>query len=194
MANKATDSGQAQDTADEPTHNIDPRLSDRDVIYALRTVHQNQTQLVMIADQKANMLMGLVAIVLTLLYSNSGLNNSLDASLSVPFTMFMIVEIFAVLFALAVILPRNVHGNRTATMQSGTNPLFFGSFRNVPEDVYVEYLLKNLRNDHEARLILIRDIYNTGKILGRKYRLLRLSYILAVGGVLLLCSLSLLSL
>ena len=40
---------------------------DKDVIYTLRCAHQKQAQLILLADQKAQILSGLVLVVLTLL-------------------------------------------------------------------------------------------------------------------------------
>mgnify|MGYP001403515753 CR=1 FL=1 len=40
---------------------------DKDVIYTLRCAHQKQAQLILLADQKAQILSGLVIVMLTLL-------------------------------------------------------------------------------------------------------------------------------
>ena len=40
-----------------------PAIGDHDVIYAIRTAHQGQTQLIILADHKANILIGIVALL-----------------------------------------------------------------------------------------------------------------------------------
>ena len=46
---------------------VPEKKPDKDVIYTLRCAHQKQAQLIMLADQKAQILSGLVLVVLTLL-------------------------------------------------------------------------------------------------------------------------------
>ena len=43
------------------------KKADKDVIYTLRCAHQKQAQLILLADQKAQILSGLFLVVLTLL-------------------------------------------------------------------------------------------------------------------------------
>lgn len=56
------------------------------------------------------------------------------------------------------------------------NPFYFGMFTQLDQDSYVEYMLDNLQQDEQARRMLLVDIYQIGRVLQRKYRLLRLSY------------------
>ena len=82
---------------------------DRDVIYALRTVHQNQMQLILLADQKANILIGIVAVIFTILFTNTNFLTNISQWLLVPFACFLLVEVMFVVLALLVIFPKNIN-------------------------------------------------------------------------------------
>lgn len=157
--------------------------SSHDAIYALRTVNQNQTQLVILADQKANILIGVVVVIMTILFARNKL--SFDGAISqiLPFAIFFVMEIIAAFLALLVIIPKNIDHAKLASVNDMTNPLFFGVFTKAAEEDYVEYMMQRLRDDHAARVMLVRDIYQTGGVLKRKYVLLKYAYAIAILGV-----------
>ena len=162
---------------------------DHDVIYALRTVHQNQTHLITLADQKANILIGIVAVIFSILFTNTHFLTNIHQWLLIPFICFLLVELMVVILALLVILPKNITRIRRRKLEDMSNPLFFGSFIQFKEDEFVKFLFNDLNNDRIARIYLIKDIYQTGIVLKKKYVLLRYAYIFAVIGVVLLLSL-----
>ena len=66
------------------------------------------------------------------------------------------------------------------------NPFFFGFYTRFTEEQYLNYLSGKLRNDAESRELLARDLYQTGQVLLKKYKLLKYTYLLAMIGILLL--------
>jgi hypothetical protein len=63
------------------------------------------------------------------------------------------------------------------------NLLFFGNFYKMDEATF-EWGINELMNDSEYLYnSMIRDLYNLGKVLGRKYRFLRIAYTIFMFGL-----------
>jgi hypothetical protein len=160
------------------------QVSDRDVIEMIRAVYQNQVHLIALADQKANILIGIVSVVFSILFSSNQLiNNNLNQWLSIPFFGFIILEMIATLLGLLTILPRQIGRSKKSSIKEVDNPMFFGNFIQFKQEDVVDFLLKNINNDYTARSILISDLYQMGIVLKNKYTLLRYAYIFGVTGV-----------
>jgi len=171
----------------KPTNNpplASAKKDDHDVIYTLRTAHQNQTQLIIMADKKAHILIGVISVILTILFTKIDLNTGLQDSLLLPFAAFVLLEITAVILALLVIIPNTGRFKAPADIENIPNALFFGFFTRYPQDDYVNFLMKHIDNNESSRRALVTDLYQIGKVLKKKYRLLRYSYLSATAGIL----------
>lgn len=102
--------------------NLSTQTSSHDVIYTLRTVHQHQTQLLILADQKANILTGIVAIILTILITNAKYLNGYEQFLF-SFSGFLAIELSALVMAILVVLPRTRH-KTSLNIEEMQNPFF----------------------------------------------------------------------
>lgn len=160
--------------------------NDHDVIYALRTAHQNQTQLVVLADQKANILIGVLAIMFTIILTNANFITGIEPPLLIPLACFLLLEIIAILMAFLVVIPKNIKRHKDLRLDDVANPLFFGIYTEFNQDEYVGYLLDKIQDNRSARACLLTDYYQTGVVLKRKYTLLKYAYGFAVAGILLL--------
>ncbi|QJB70755.1 hypothetical protein HF685_08395 [Parasphingorhabdus halotolerans] len=144
------------------------RIWPDDAIYALRTTQQHHVQLSMMADNKANMLIGATFVVFTLAIGQSRAGN-----LSLPLLILAISAFAAALLAALAVMP--------ATARRGDTPrnmLFFGSFGNMTEEDYIDHLLENeFVSQETVYRTMLRDIYQMGAILQRKkYRFLGWAY------------------
>ena len=154
----------------------------QDVIVALRSAQQHQVQLTVLADQKANINIGFTLFLITL-----NLEQIFDAIgeggwIRVGAVLLFLAIASSLLLALFVVLPR-IGKRRIERPEQMTNPFFFGMFSQLPQKVYVDYLVGELRDNASARRMLAEDIYQIGTVLRRKYRLLRLSYAFLATGV-----------
>ena len=141
-----------------------------DVIYVLRTTQQHHVMLGMMADQKANIILGAFLIFITVTQGILEKHNGYNASIWTLTAFFTLAAIFALL----VIAPR--FRSKTKTNKPG-NLLFFGSFSVLDQDEYIRTLKENLQNNEQARTLLIKDIYQIGQVLNNKYSNLRRSYL-----------------
>ena len=153
----------------------------QDAIQTLRTAHQNQTQLNLMADQKANILIGTLVVVFTVVLTR--LLTLENGILIYPILIFALMQLVPLVLATLVLIPKNIRQTKSKKIEDMPNPLFFGCFTKFSETEYEQFLLQRLSQSHDARALLIHDLYQIGCILKRKYTLLRLAYIFAVLGV-----------
>jgi hypothetical protein len=165
-------------------HQPDTAKPSHDVIQTLRTAHQNQTQLNLMADQKANILIGTLVLVFTVVITRFLSLAETAGHALMPLLVFMIMELIPLVLTVMVLIPKNVTDRPVKDISELKNPLFFGMFTQFSEAEYQHYLNRILTDNEAARNLLIRDIYQLGQVLRRKYRLLRLAYLFAMLGVL----------
>jgi hypothetical protein len=147
-----------------------------EVIVALRTVQQSQVHLNVLADQKANINIGFTLLFITLSQTPlvvEATNQAIVLRWGVILVMLLVA--LSLTLALLVVSPR-IGGPRINTAEQMANPFYFGMFAQLDQNSYVDYMMANLNRDQEARRMLLVDIYQIGRVLKRKYRLLRFSY------------------
>ena len=158
-----------------------------DVIYALRTAHQSQSQLNVMADQKANILVGTIAIFLTFLFTRLGTNQVPDQAqdnlILIALGIVISLELIAMILGIMVIKPRTRWMNHSLKIDQMPNPLFFGFFSVYSEKEYVEYMKNKLVDNDTARELLLIDLYQVGQVLKRKFTLLKFAYTFATAGI-----------
>lgn len=151
---------------------IDKNIDQHDIIYALRTAQQHHVQLTMMADQKANIILGAFLIFITL---SQRIVDKAEFTY-IPILVFSIFFTLSALFALMVIKPR-FREKKVSPDSAPGNLLFFGSFLRLGQEDYINTLNDKLQSSTDARQMLMKDIYQIGEVLMRKYTNLRLSYI-----------------
>lgn len=161
----------------------------RNLMYAMRILHRNQTQLVGLADRKANALIGIVMVVLSILLAKSDVIITWPLFLKMLLGAFFVSELLAVYFALLVIFPQNICSSSRVSMSETGNPLFFGCFSQCSQEEFVRYLSEEFEEDARARELLLCDYYQIGCVLKKKYAILRRAYVSAAAGMVLMCGL-----
>jgi len=161
-----------------------PLADDHDVIYTLRTAHQSQTQLNLMADQKANILVGAIIVLLSFLFTRLPTYELNDRSIIMLIGIFILLEMLALLLGIMVIRPRTRYLKHSLNIEDMPNPLFFGFFTRYSESEYVDFMLQRVEDNQKARELLLKDLYQIGQILKRKFTLLKLAYNFAAAGIL----------
>ncbi|ASK88610.1 Pycsar system effector family protein [Sphingorhabdus sp. SMR4y] len=147
---------------------VEERKWPDDAVYALRTTQQHHVQLSMMADHKANMLIGATFIVFTL-----AIGQSRTGDLSIPLMILAIAAFCSAGLAAIAVMPAF-----TPRKGGPTNILFFGGFTSLSEEEFIERLLsEEFETQESVYRAMLRDIYQMGTILGRKkYRFLGWAY------------------
>lgn len=102
-----------------------------------------------------------------------------------PTILLLLVNIVTIIYSVLATRPNVMSGTftREDVDQKKVNLLFFGSYYKMDLSEF-EYGIKQLMDDNEFLYgSFIKDIYWQGKILGRKFRLLRIAYDIFMYGI-----------
>ena len=143
------------------------------VDYLLRTQQQNQVQLILLADQKANIVLTLALLMITV----SG-GSLLDGS---PHPVVMVLlsgALLAALLAILVLIPnlRNLRQSRQWPRRR-RNLLFFGHAAALDADDFRAEIARVLAADSYVYDAIAADLHASARVLHRKYLWLRRSYL-----------------
>ncbi len=154
-----------------------------------RVTLNNHTRLSEIADSKANILLSVNAILISIVLSS--LIPKLDAPrnhhLIIPTFVLLMSSVVTIIFAILSTRPKVTSGTftREEVENKKVNILFFGNFFKMPIDEY-QWAMNELMKDKEGLYnSLTKDLYSLGLVLNRKYRLLRITYNIFMAGIIL---------
>lgn len=161
-----------------------------DTLY--RITLRNHLNLSSIADGKANMIISINTLVLSILITAGTATLSLENLaltanfyIIAPIIVLMLSSLLAIIFAVLSAIPK-VEGATFVDQdikQHKVSLLFFGNFLQLEKEKYVDHL-RGLKKDQELLYDdLSRDLYNLGKVLKKKYTLLTIAYRLFMGGL-----------
>ncbi|MFY7829271.1 MAG: Pycsar system effector family protein [Flectobacillus sp.] len=151
---------------------------DRGIETMFRTTSANHFQLSAMADNKANIMISVNTIVISLIVSILIRKLEENEYLIVPTIMITTVCLMATVFAVLSTIPNVTKGkfSKEDITNRSANLLFFGNFHEMQLEDY-QAGMKEMMNDSEFLYSsMTRDIYFLGKVLGRKYKLLRIAY------------------
>ncbi|MEG1591477.1 Pycsar system effector family protein [Chryseobacterium sp.] len=161
--------------------------SDRSVDTLFRVTLNNHTRLSDIADSKANILLSVNAIIISVCLSV--LVPKLDAPknthLVIPTFVLLISSVLTIIFAILSTKP-NVT-KTTFTDQDikdrKVNLLFFGNFHQMKFDHYLTSMHDLIKDRDYIYDSMVKDLYFLGKVLDRKYKLLSITYQIFMAGI-----------
>ena len=163
------------------------KLPGRGVESMFRLTARNQINLSSIADNKANILISINSIVLTVLVS-IGIGKVSDYPvITFPAIVFTTTCLVTIVFAILSTRPKISSGKFTKEdiHNKKINLLFFGNFYNMEMDEY-EWAVKEMMEDSDYLYTsMIRDQYSLGKVISQKYKLLRIAYTVFMIGLIL---------
>jgi predicted metal-dependent HD superfamily phosphohydrolase len=149
----------------------------------------NHTRLSGIADSKANILLSVNAIIISIALSTivPKLDSPKNAHLVVPVFVMLISSVITIIFAILSTRPKVTKGvfEKQDIEDKKVNLLFFGNFYKMPLEEY-EWAMNVMMKDREYLYnTMIKDLYFLGLVLEKKYRLLRVAYNLFMIGIVL---------
>lgn len=143
-----------------------------------RLTSKNHLELSAIADNKANIMISINALILSIMISVLFRKLEEYPHMVVPSVILTLVCLSTIVIGIVATRPNISKGifTRDNIRNKETNLLFFGNFHSMKLEDY-EWAMKEMLKDADYLYSsLIRDIYFLGKVLGKKYRLLRLAY------------------
>jgi len=160
---------------------------DRGIDTMFRVTLNNHTRLSEIADSKANILLSVNAIIISIALSSliPKLDAPANAHLIIPTFIMMLFSTTSIVFAILSTRPKVTTGTftRKDIEDRKVNLLFFGNFYKMPMEEY-EWAINDMMKDRDYLYnAMIKDLYLLGKVLNRKYNLLRITYNIFMFGI-----------
>ncbi len=150
-------------------------------IYLLRTMQQQHLTLSLMADQKANMLLGVSSVVMALVVREGRLDGLSPAVLVMGAFSFT-----AALFCMFAVIPK-IGGPKPDTRhEANPNILFFGIFAELDEAAFLARMRGVMASDATIYAAMVRDVHQQGLLLkGKKYFWLGWAYRVFIVGLVL---------
>lgn len=147
------------------------------VDHALRTVQQNTLHLSAMADQKASVVLGAAFVMATIVFGDlTGLEEQ-----NVETVMLACTAVLSGVLAALAVMPRIVIGGEEG---GRPNLLFFGSIAQMDREDYIARMREVIQDDDLIYEAILEDIHQGAQVLlTRKYRLLKLSYLALIVGM-----------
>jgi predicted metal-dependent HD superfamily phosphohydrolase len=163
------------------------KTPERGIETMFRVTLRNHITLSDIADTKANILLSVNAIIISLALSSllPKLDNPSNQHLIVPTIVFIAFTVASIVLSVIATRPNVTEGkfSRKDVENKKVNLLFFGNFHkmSLPE---FEWAMGELMKD-KAYLYnsMTKDLYFLGLVLSRKYKILRLTYLVFMIGI-----------
>lgn len=151
---------------------------DRGIETMFRTTSHNHIMLSQMVDSKASILITINSIILSLVVSVLIRKLEENSYLLIPTVLLIAVCLATMVFSILASRPNVSSGKftREDIKNKRTNLLFFGNFHAMNVEDYQWGMKEMMKDADYLYSSLIKDIYYLGKVLGRKYRFLRVAY------------------
>ncbi|MBK9018300.1 MAG: hypothetical protein IPM82_32000 [Saprospiraceae bacterium] len=150
-----------------------------------KTALRNHIDLTNIADQKANIMLSINALIITIGLPAFATYLTGTSYLILPGVIFLLTSVATMIIATISTRPIKVTGETDLTqLKSGkTNLFFFGNYYRIPNEEYQTAIKEIVADRENLDASFVNDLYYLGTSLGEKFRLLRLCYNVFVVGL-----------
>ena len=156
-----------------------------------RVTYRTQINLIRIADTKANMILGINAMIISvligiisssLLFSEKEVIHNFE--LVIPVVTVMLTAVFSSVFAIRAVQPMLILSKKgdLSTEQEKRSLLFFENIYGLTLNEYLDTMKQIIESKGDVYENMIIDIFNQATVLHRKYAKLRTSYIIFLVG------------
>lgn len=160
---------------------------ERSIDTLFRVTLGNHTRLSDIADSKANILLSVNTIIISIALSTliPKLDSPANSHLVFPTFIMMLFSTVSIIFAILSTRPKvnSEHITKSDLQQKRINLLFFGNFAKLNLEEYDAALKEIMTDRDDLYSALIKDLYYLGLVLNRKYKLLRITYNIFMVGI-----------
>ncbi|HEX2533269.1 MAG TPA: Pycsar system effector family protein, partial [Chitinophagaceae bacterium] len=161
--------------------------TERGVQTMFRTTSNNHFELSSLADGKANIMISVNAIIISVVLTVLLVRLPYYPHYILPTVILLIVCLAAIIFAILATRPSVSEGrfSEEDIRTKKANLLFFGNFFRMKLEEYQWGMNEMLKDREYLYNSMIKDIYFLGVVLARKYRYLRIAYTIFMWGLIL---------
>ena len=168
------------------------RLS-KDILNIIRTTLRNDIELMNIADNKANVLLSLNALMLTFLIPSVIPNIEFikEKNLAIPLLLIILTCLVTIYLSALVLKPGDFDKYRKR-FEKGEfiSPFFFGNYYQMNSKEYETYIKDALSKERLVRRHITQDLHYIGSRLGQKMSIIRNAFNIFLTGLILSITLS----
>ena len=150
-----------------------------------RATYRTHVNLSSIADNKANIMLSVNAIVLSVVVANLATKLDSNPHLVIPTIILVCVCLASLFFAIQATRPKVTEGKSSIEdiKARRSNLLFFGNFYSMPIDDFHYGMMEMIRDEDFLYSSMTRDLYYLGVVLAKKYSFLRICYNIFLFGI-----------
>jgi len=162
---------------DETTSNIEIKGG---LLGLIRTTQRNYINLTNIADNKAQILISINSLMLTILIPIILANYEIivDKKFYLPLAVFATTCLLTILFSAMVLTPFNGNKQKNEVKKNNAkrSPFFFTGYADLTLDEYKTLFKETVATKERTNQIIVSDLYYFGVNLSAKYLLVKRSY------------------
>ncbi|MBX2877098.1 MAG: hypothetical protein KTR30_33570 [Saprospiraceae bacterium] len=158
----------------------------KEVVNIIRTTQRNNIELTHIADNKANVLLSLNALMITFLLPLVVANTQviLEEQLYIPLIILAATCFVTIYICTIVLKPSNLKNFRDNANKDGRfSPFFFGNFYRMEPQEFFTYIKKTASKPGNVRGHLAEDLYYVGRRLAHKMNYIRIAFTIFISGL-----------
>ncbi|APU66838.1 MAG: Pycsar system effector family protein [Bacteroidota bacterium] len=160
---------------------------ERSIQTLYRTTLRNHIKLSDIADTKANILLSVNAIIISLAIADMipKLEAASNKHLIIPTLVLILFSVASMILSIMSTRPNVTSGEFTKDQvkKREVNLLFFGNYHKMPFGQFKWAMDELMKDKDYVYEMLTLDLHSLGKVLHRKYMLLRLTYTVFMTGI-----------
>ena len=159
--------------------------TERGIQTMFRTTSANHFELSGLADSKANIMISVNAIIISVVLTVLLGRIVYERQYIIPTVLLLVVCVTAVIFAILATRPSVSSGkfNEEDIRNKKTNLLFFGNFHQMKLEEYQWGMNEMLKDREYLYNSMIKDIYFLGVVLAKKFQYLRIAYTIFMWGL-----------
>ncbi|MBQ0787699.1 MAG: phosphohydrolase [Oceanihabitans sp.] len=165
-------------------------IPERGIETMFRVTLKNHITLSDIADTKANILLSVNAIIVSLVLANllPKLDNPSNSYLIYPTVVFVLFTVASMILSVLATRPNVTRGEFTKedVANKKVNLLFFGNFHKMKLEEFEWAMGEMMKDKDYLYSAMKKDLYFLGLVLNRKYKILRVTYTVFMVGI--ICS------
>ena len=173
-ASAETDESAKTETPDAPKKTG----SARGIETMFRSAYRVQMDLTGLADNKANMMISINGIIISIIIAAVAPKLDSNPWLLLPAAVFLTGTLVSIVYAILAARPRV--SSAPITLQdlahSQGNILFFGDFANLAKSDFLDGMRELIGDQESVYDEMILNIYGLGSVLQKKFRLLQIAY------------------
>lgn len=160
---------------------------DRGIQTMFRTTSRNHYTLTQMVDRKANIMISLNAIIMSLIISRIIGNIDTWCIHNAPILILLLSSVVSIILAVVAIMPATSHGefSEEQIRSREGNLLYYGNYHNMAFRDFNWGFLQMMSDSDYLYTTMIRDLYFLGQKLERKSTFIRKSLVIFVLGIVL---------